>query len=162
MCGRQCFFFLRFGGLMPLFLIYLYFIDWDIQFITLVPIVEAHSNIFTAAAQKRDLHWGAEPGIEPGPAVQQADALLFELRRTLFELRRTLIWAAPHPCTYTYTYTCISTDVWRIWIWRINVSVYSTIVSPIHISMYWRVYSGRTKYSVRTKYSAQSYRRQYL
>ena len=118
---------------MPLFLIYLYFIDWDIQFITLVPIVEAHSNIFTAAAQKRELHWGAEPGIEPGPAVQQADALLFELRRTL-------IWAAPHPCTYTYTYTCISTDVWRIWIWRINVSVYSTIVSPIHISMYWRVY----------------------
>jgi hypothetical protein len=66
---------------MPLFLIYLYFIDWDIQFITLVTIVEAHSNIFTAAAQKRDLNWGAEPGIEPGLAVQQADALLFELRR---------------------------------------------------------------------------------
>ncbi len=38
--------------------------------------VEAHSNIFTAAAQKRDLHRGAEPGIEPSPAVQQADALL--------------------------------------------------------------------------------------
>jgi hypothetical protein len=34
--------------------------------------------------------WGAEPGFELGPAVQQADALLFELRRTLFELRRTL------------------------------------------------------------------------
>ncbi len=68
---------------MPLFFIYLYFIDWDIQFITLVTIVEAHSNIFTTAAQKRDLHWGAEPGIEPGPAVHQADTLLFELRRTL-------------------------------------------------------------------------------
>ncbi len=39
---------------MPLFLIYLYFIDWDKQFIILVTIVEAHSNIFTAAAQKRD------------------------------------------------------------------------------------------------------------
>jgi hypothetical protein len=51
---------------------------------------KAHSNIFTAAAQKRDLHWGAEPGIEPGPSVQQADALRFELRRTLFELCRTL------------------------------------------------------------------------
>jgi hypothetical protein len=31
-----------------------------------------------------DLHSrGAEPGIEPEPAVQQADALLSELRRTL-------------------------------------------------------------------------------
>ncbi len=73
--------------------------------------VEAHSIMFTAAAQKRDLHStsrDAEPGIEPGPAIQQADALLrrilFELRRTLlvlqrtlFELRRTLIWATPHP-----------------------------------------------------------------
>ncbi len=49
-----------------------------------------------------DLHGSAEPGIEPGPAVQQADALIFdlrctliehpndELRRTLFELRRLL------------------------------------------------------------------------
>jgi hypothetical protein len=27
--------------------------------------------------------WGAEPGFELGPAVQQADALLSELRRTL-------------------------------------------------------------------------------
>ncbi len=94
---------------MPLFLIYLYFIDWDIHFITLVTIVEAHSNIFTAAAQKRDLHWGAEPGIEPGPAVQQADALLFELRRTLKaaphpnELRRTL-GAAPHPLSCAAPY----------------------------------------------------------
>ncbi len=34
--------------------------------------------------------WGAEPGFELGPAVQQADALLFDLRRTLLELRRTL------------------------------------------------------------------------
>ncbi len=89
---------IRFGGLMPLFLIYLYFIDWDIQFITLVTIVEAHSNIFTAAVQKRDIHWGAEPGIEPGPAVQQADALLFELRRTL--------WAAPHPRAAPHPLSC--------------------------------------------------------
>ncbi len=59
--------------------------------------VEAHSIIFTAAGQKRDLHSNsrdAEPGIEPGPAIQQADALLrrtlFELRRILFVLQRTL------------------------------------------------------------------------
>jgi hypothetical protein len=34
---------------------------------------------------------GIEPGIEPGPTVQQADALPSELRRTLSELRRTLV-----------------------------------------------------------------------
>jgi hypothetical protein len=34
----------------------------------------------------------AEPGFELGPAVQQADALLSELRRTLSELRRTLFF----------------------------------------------------------------------
>ena len=34
--------------------------------------------------------WGAEPGFELGPAVQQADALLSEPRRTLSEPRRTL------------------------------------------------------------------------
>ncbi len=34
--------------------------------------------------------WGAEPRIEVGPALQQADALPTELRRTLTDLRRTL------------------------------------------------------------------------
>ena len=33
---------------------------------------------------------GAEPGIELGPALQQADTLSTELRRTLTDLRRTL------------------------------------------------------------------------
>jgi hypothetical protein len=36
------------------------------------------------------LHWGAGPGFEPVSAVQQADALLSELRHTLSKLRRTL------------------------------------------------------------------------
>jgi hypothetical protein len=43
----------------------------------------------------RGLFWDAEPGFELGPALQQADALLYELRRTLSELRRTLS-ATPH------------------------------------------------------------------
>ncbi len=34
--------------------------------------------------------WGVEPGIELGSALQQADALKSELRRTLSEPRRTL------------------------------------------------------------------------
>jgi hypothetical protein len=39
-------------------------------------------------AQREKPLWGAEPGIELGPALQQADALPAELRRTLSELRR--------------------------------------------------------------------------
>ncbi len=62
-----------------------------------ITIVEAHSNIFTVAAQKRDLHGSAEPVIEPGTRACRTatDALIFDLRRTLIEhpndeLRRTL------------------------------------------------------------------------
>ncbi len=57
--------------------------------------VEAHSNIFTAAAQKRDLHRSAEPGIEPGPAVQQAGALIFKLRHCGIIPRTFLSYAVP-------------------------------------------------------------------
>ena len=40
---------------------------------------------------RRDPRRGAEPGIETGPAVQQADALLFELRRTLIVIMQKLL-----------------------------------------------------------------------
>jgi hypothetical protein len=56
--------------------------------------VEAHTNIFTA--QKRDLHSRGATPVEPGPAIHQADALQFELRRTL-------IWATPHPIQQHFT-----------------------------------------------------------
>ncbi len=56
---------------MPLFLIYLYFFHRS-----------RHTVQFAAAAQKRDLFWDDEPGIEPGPSVQQANAVLIELRLT--------------------------------------------------------------------------------
>jgi hypothetical protein len=39
---------------MPLFLIYLYFIDWDIQFITLVTIVEAHFKFWPVDGRIRN------------------------------------------------------------------------------------------------------------
>jgi hypothetical protein len=35
--------------------------------------------------------WGAEPGFELGPAVQQTDALLSELRRTLGAKYRSVL-----------------------------------------------------------------------
>jgi hypothetical protein len=47
--------------------------------------MKKYSYLFAAAAQK---DW--RTGIETGPAVQQANALLSELRRTQ-------IWATPHP-----------------------------------------------------------------
>jgi hypothetical protein len=97
---------------MPLFLIYLHFyrLRHTVHNIS-VTIIETHSNVFTAAAQKRCLHSrGAEPGIEPGLAVHQANAQLLDLRRTLIELRHTLLcyvapfwatlhlnWATPNP-----------------------------------------------------------------
>jgi hypothetical protein len=40
---------------------------------------------------RRDPRRGAEPGIETGPAVQQADALLFELRLTLIVIMQKLL-----------------------------------------------------------------------
>jgi hypothetical protein len=40
---------------------------------------------------RRDPRRGAEPGIATGPAVQQADALLFELRRTLIVIMQKLL-----------------------------------------------------------------------
>ncbi len=52
------------------------------------------SSLLRSAREKPP--WGAEPRIELGPALQQADALPTELRRTLTELRGTLLsYAAP-------------------------------------------------------------------
>jgi hypothetical protein len=63
---------------------FIVFLSIETVYYIKITIVEAHSNIFTAPAQTWDLHSrGAEPGIEPRPAAQQADALLFELHRTL-------------------------------------------------------------------------------
>jgi hypothetical protein len=43
------------------------------------------------SAQWETLHCGAEPRIELGPALQQADALPTEPRRTITEPRRTIL-----------------------------------------------------------------------
>ncbi len=58
-------FFYWFGGLMPLFSIYLSFYRlrhtvYNIK----ITIVESHPYIFPAAAQKRNLHWGVSPSGE--------------------------------------------------------------------------------------------------
>jgi hypothetical protein len=56
---------------MPLFMIdctFKSFIDSHRVYNVLYKLLRPTPNIFTAAAQKRDLHSrGAEPGIEPGP-----------------------------------------------------------------------------------------------
>jgi hypothetical protein len=58
-----------------------------------ITIVEAHSSLLTADAHVEGSVisiGGAGRGIEPGPAVQQAAALLSKQRRTLSEQHRTL------------------------------------------------------------------------
>ncbi len=82
----QIFFFARFGGLMPLFFIYFYFIQHSYN----------HSRTY---AQWAEPPWGADLRLELGPALQQAGALPSEPGRTLksrrtpsqSELRRTQI-----------------------------------------------------------------------
>jgi hypothetical protein len=54
-----------------------------------VALAELHSIFLIAVRSEEGLHWGAEPRIELGAALQQPDALTSEPRRTL--------GAAPHP-----------------------------------------------------------------
>jgi len=84
---------------MPLFL---KFIIFDIHSYNTIthPFILYHSPrpIFLyphrVFAQQEEPPWGAEPRFELGPALQQADALPTELRRTLIYL---LVHATPFP-----------------------------------------------------------------
>ncbi len=86
------FFFERFGGTLPLFWYIFYinraYIQYFIYDTRRVPLL--FSSFFCFCSVEGHL-WGAEPRFELGPAVQQADALLSEPRRTLTEPRRTLL-----------------------------------------------------------------------
>ncbi len=53
-----------------------------IQYINLSPFAEVPLHLLIAGQEKHP--WGAELKIELGTALEQADALPFELRRTLF------------------------------------------------------------------------------
>ncbi len=68
---------------------HLFFVSWDLLYIVSTYIAS------TAAAQGCR---GA--GIDPGPAIQLADALLFELLHTLIKLRLTLK-VTPHRILWT-------------------------------------------------------------
>jgi hypothetical protein len=55
--------------------------------------IRRHSRRLSPSPHRRSAQWEngvPSPRIELGPALQQADALPSELRRTLTELRRTL------------------------------------------------------------------------
>ncbi len=76
--------FLRFGGTMPLFLfIYFYINRADIQYFFIYTTGRVPSCYPHCFCSVEGLLWGPEPRFELGPAVQQADALLSEPRRTL-------------------------------------------------------------------------------
>ncbi len=108
-------------------------------FIRRPPVAEVPVHLLTAAwsAQRENPSWGAEPRIELGSALQQADALPSELSRTFWtkmhtdELRRTLLsyatlywatphppelrrtlWATPHPAVLRRTLTALRRTLW--------------------------------------------------
>jgi len=61
-----------------------------IQYIHPSPLAEVPLHLLIAGHLKWEKPpWGAEPGIELGLALKQADALPFELCRILTELRRS-------------------------------------------------------------------------
>jgi hypothetical protein len=63
-----------------------------IQYIYPSPFAEASLHFLIACLLSGETPpYGAEPGIELGPALQQADALPTEPRRTITEPRRTII-----------------------------------------------------------------------
>jgi hypothetical protein len=67
----------------PLFLFIFYIFRKIHSFIH--PFAEGPLLFPHCSSLSREPPWGVEPGFELGLAIQQADALLFELRRTLFE-----------------------------------------------------------------------------
>jgi hypothetical protein len=63
-----------------------YFLYFVVQYVdTCIHSPRVHF-CFLCSPLRRGLPWSAVPGFELGPAVQQAHALLFELRRTLIAL----------------------------------------------------------------------------
>jgi hypothetical protein len=89
---KYIFFILKFGGMMPFFLFILYILAHAfspsirfIQYIHPSPFAEVPLHLLIAGqlSGKNLPAWGAEPRIELGSALQQADALTSELRRTL-------------------------------------------------------------------------------
>jgi hypothetical protein len=74
---------------MPLFFIYIIFNNHSHNTIIHSFILHLSPRPHRFFAQQGDPPWDAEPRIELGPALQQADALSTELRRTL------LSYAAP-------------------------------------------------------------------
>jgi hypothetical protein len=82
---------------MPLFLFIFHILRYTyinlitfIQHICPSPFAEVSLHLFIALKLSGKPPCGAEPRIELGPALQQADALPTEQRRTLTEQRRTM------------------------------------------------------------------------
>jgi hypothetical protein len=105
--GKNDTFFLRFGGRMPLLLPFFYTIDTFIHhsFIhkhSLRPIFISISS--QLSAQWAEPQWGAEPGFELGPALQQASALPTEPRCTLLShnARLTDTWQQNSEISLSY------------------------------------------------------------
>jgi hypothetical protein len=76
--GKSAMIFLRFGGMLQLlFFILQYFLRAYIHYLFML-----HVDVSWLALDIVGLLWGAEKRLELGPALQQAEALLLEPRRT--------------------------------------------------------------------------------
>jgi len=75
-----------FKGFVASATLFLYFLYFFVQYIHsyIHPFAEGPLLLLHCSSLSRGPPWGTEPGFELGPAVQQADALLSELRRTPF------------------------------------------------------------------------------
>ncbi len=78
-----------------LFILFIFYINraYNILYVILVECRSCSPHCFRSVEGQQ---WGAEPRFELGPAVQQADALLSEPRRTLRATQHHK--ATPHPC----------------------------------------------------------------
>ncbi len=72
-----------FGSTLPFFFIYFYINRADIQYLYKLLVEYRYHSCSHCFRSVQGLVWGAEPRFEFGPALQQADALLSEPRRTL-------------------------------------------------------------------------------
>jgi hypothetical protein len=75
--------------------IYFYNNRSNIQYLYIL-LIEYYSCYPHCFRSVESLLWGAEPSFEPGPALQQADALLYEPGCRLFAMPHP-IWSTPHP-----------------------------------------------------------------
>ncbi len=107
-----------------------------IDYIYPLPFAEASLHfLITCLLSGETPPCGAEPRIELGPALQQADALPTEPRRTLTETRRAIL-------CYPTDFVLNSRQAFRIWIWVMSAFSRVSDPDPHESALIWVAGSG--------------------